>query len=166
MQGMQGFAESASPVWAECVQLSRREEAAAPPSYAQAAARRSVPAATTANDSAAPADAPPAESAPAAAAGGDHRLRFSLSGVQLSQSSTIFQAIQSGQRSRPPAAGLAGREGEDTLPQPQARRLWDEVHTVHYCRCALAWDILFSSAGCSTPTFIFSSFMHATSLQV
>ena len=148
------------------MQLSRREEAAAPPSYAQAAARRSVPAAATANDSAAPADAPPAESAAAAAAGGDHRLRFSLSGVQLSQSSTIFQAIQSGQRSRPPAAGSAGREGEDTLPQPQARRLWDEVHTVHYCRCALAWGILFSSVGCSTPTFMLSGFMHATSLQV
>ena len=119
----------------------RRAEGAAAPSYAQAAARRSVPAATAVVEGTAPAGARQAADAVASAAaiaglGGEHKLRFSLGSVQLSQSSTIFQAIQSGQRSRQAAASSAAGDGEEALPAPQARRLWDEVHTVHFCRCA------------------------------
>ena len=93
-----------------------RRPAEAAPSYAQAAARRAAPA------------------APAGAAG-EHRLRFALGGAPLPQSATIFQAIQSAQHRRPAAAG---GDAAGAPAQPHARRLWDEVHTVHYCRCARA----------------------------
>ena len=121
----------------------RRAEGAAAPSYAQAAARRSVAAATAVVEGTAPAgmrQAADAAAGAAAAAGlaGEHKLRFTLGSVQLSQSSTIFQAIQSGQRSRQAAASSAAGDGEEAPPAPQARRLWDEVHTVHFCRCAAA----------------------------
>ena len=121
--------------------LRRRAQGAAAPSYAQAAARRSAPAAAAAAQGTAPAGARQAadavgDAAGSAGAGGEHKLRFSLGSVQLSQSSTIFQAIQSGQRSRQAAAGSAAGDGEEAPPALQARRLWDEVHTVHFCRCA------------------------------
>ncbi len=95
---------------------SPRRPAEAAPSYAQAAARRAAPA------------------APAGAAG-EHRLRFALGGAPLPQSATIFQAIQSAQHRRP---AVAGGDAAGAPAQPHARRLWDEVHTVHYSRCARA----------------------------
>jgi len=93
-----------------------RRPAEAAPSYAPAPARRAAPA------------------APAGAAG-EHRLRFALGGAPLPQSATIFQAIQSAQHRRP---AVAGGDAAGAPAQPHARRLWDEVHTVHYSRCARA----------------------------
>ncbi|KAK9826455.1 hypothetical protein WJX81_000175 [Elliptochloris bilobata] len=115
----------------------------APTPAASASASRASPAQPAAEERAV---APLAEGAAAAAAGAgaEHKLRFTLGSVQLLQSSTIFQAIQSGQRSR--QAGAAARDGEDAPAAPQARRLWDEVHTVQYCRYENPGDASTSAA--------------------
>ena len=120
---------------------SPRRPAEAAPSYAQAAARRAAPAAPAlGGGGGARGDAPPAAGAGADAAAppgaaGEHRLRFALGGAPLPQSATIFQAIQSAQHRRP---AVAGGDAAGAPAQPHARRLWDEVHTVHYSRCARA----------------------------
>ena len=54
----------------------------------------------------------------------------------LAHSATIFQAIQAGQRAQASGPEVASEdpEREATMVMRRGRRLWDEVHTVHYCR--------------------------------
>lgn len=91
--------------------------------YAQAAARGRG----TGTDAAA------AASGAAAAADGP-RLRFYSNSHVLQPSSTIFQAVQD----RLDATATAGTTSAAASGEaaPRRRRLWDEVHTLHYSRRA------------------------------
>ncbi|KAK9798991.1 hypothetical protein WJX73_009807 [Symbiochloris irregularis] len=65
------------------------------------------------------------------------RLHFFFTGRQVKGTSTIFQAVQPSQGGASGAAGgtsQGGGGGSEREAPVRRRRLWDEVHTLHYCR--------------------------------
>lgn len=85
---------------------------------------------TYAQAAAAAADSEPGEKQPGQSC---THLRFYANGVELPGSYTIFQAVNESHRLKTGQAAV-DMEAPNAPNQLRRRRLWDELHTLHYCR--------------------------------